>query len=215
MTEQTETPKVSLFELDQAELALIEKLEAVFAEPNDEVLDPGLTCEQIVDEHLAALADVQGQLSDKLEGYVKAIRAMRAKGEMLKNEAALYFAEASRIANRAHAETDRADFLEARLKQFLERRELKELEVGTVKLKIVNQGGKLPLVLSPTVTPQQVAERFHKVIPEQIDFDKAEIEAALKAGESLTVELPGVAGAEPVQIEWARLGERKTKLKIG
>lgn len=211
MTEQTETPKVSLFELDQTELALIEKLEAVFADPNEEVLDPGLTCEQIVDEHLAALADVQGQLSDKLQGYVKAIRAMRAKGEMLKNEAALYAAEASRIANRAHAETDRADFLEARLKQFLERRELKELEVGTVKLKIVNQSGKLPLILTPTVTPFSVEERFQKVI---IEFDKAEIEAALKAGEHLTMELPGVDGVEPVQIEWAYFGERKTKLKI-
>ncbi len=211
----TESHKPNLFELDQAELALLEKIEAVFAEPMDEVLDPGLTCEQIVDEHLAALADVQEQLGEKLQGYVGAIRAMRAKGEMLKAEAALYAAEASRLGYRAHSETDRADFLEARLKQFLERRQLKELEVGTFKLKIVNQGGKLPLVLNPTITPFSVDERFHKVIPEQIEFDKAEIEAALKAGESLILELPGVADAEPVQIEWARFGERKTKLKIG
>lgn len=213
-SEQTYKPNVSLFDLDQAELEMIEKIEAVFAEPIDELSDPGQTCEQIVDEHLASLAGIQEQLGEKLQGYVRAIRAMRAKGEMLKVEGALYANEATRLSLRAASELDRASFLESRLKQFLERRELTQLEVGTFKLKIVNQGGKLPLILSPTITPFAVAERFQKLIPETIEFDKAEIETALKSGEKLEIELPGEAGGEPVVVQWARYGDRPTKLKI-
>lgn len=209
-----ETRKVNLFELDQAELELIGKIEAVFAEPMNELSDPGQTCEQIVDEHLAALADVQEQLGDKLQGYVKAIRAKRLRAEMLAIEAALYLAEMQRLKLLSSQELDTADFLESRLKAFLERRELKQLEVGTFRLKIVNQSGKLPLVLSPAVTAEYVAERFQEVIPERIEFNKAEIEAALKSGEKLTITLPGVADGEPQEVVWAQYGERKTKLKI-
>ena len=208
-----ETRKVNLFELDQAELELIGKIEAAFAEPAD-TTDPGQTCERIVDEHLAALADVQEQLGDKLQGYVQAIRAKRLRAEMLAIEAALYLAEMQRLKLLSSQELDTADFLESRLKAFLERRELKQLEVGTFRLKIVNQSGKLPLVLSPTITPFAVPERFHKVIPEQIEFDEAEIEAALKAGEKLEIELPGETEGAPRVVQWAAFGDRKTKLKI-
>lgn len=210
----TETRKANLFELDQAELELINKLEAVFAEPMDELSDPGQTCEEIADGYLASLAEVQEQLGEKLQGYVKAIRAMRSKGQLFEAEATLYQAEVFRLNQQAAAELDRADFLETRLKAFLERRELKELEVGTFRLKIVNQGGKLPLVLSPAISAEQVAERFQKLIPEQIEFDKAEIEAALKSGEKLTITLPGIAGGNPQEVVWAQHGDRKTKLKI-
>lgn len=133
---------------------------------------------------------------------------------MLKAEGALYANEATRLSLRAASELDRASFLESRLKQFLERRGLTQLEVGTFRLKIVNQGGKLPLVLSPAITAEQVANRFRKYIPESFEFDKAEIETALKSGEKLTIVLPGVAGGEPQEVVWARYGDRPTKLKI-
>lgn len=210
----TEAKKANLFELDQAELDLLNKLEAVFAEPMDELSDPGLTCEQIVDAHLASLADVQEQLADKLQGYVKAIRAKQFRAEMLVTEAALYQAEVQRLKLRASQEADTASFLESRLKAFLERRGLKEMEIGTFKVKIVNQGGKLPLVLSSAINAELVAERFQTIIPERIDFNKEEIEAALKSGEKLAITLPGVAGGVPQEVVWAQHGERKTKLKI-
>lgn len=208
--------KTTLFELAGVELDLLNRIEeAIFAEPmDDSILDPGATAEQMVDDHLAKLAEVQGQLGAKLEGYCKAIKAKAARAEMLKAEALLYQAEVTRLAQRARDDASTAEFLEARLKAFLEKRGLKEFETTTHKLKIVNQGGKLPLQLASGVTPKQVPERFHKVIPEQTEFDKSEIEAALKEGEKLELTLPAEGEGEPQTIVWAKYGDRPTKLKI-
>lgn len=213
-TEQV-TPKATLFDLDGAELALLDKIEALFAEPMNDAIDPGAEAERLVDEHLAALADVQEQLADKLIGYVKTINAKHARAAMLAAEAKLYQAEAQRLAHKANAEADTADFLESRLKTFLERRQLKQMDVGTHTVKIVNQGGKLPLLLAPGITPQQVGPDFIQEIPASVAFDKPKIEAALKAGQKLMIEMPPANPEETANtIEWARFGDRPTKLKI-
>ena len=77
-------------------------------------------------------------------------------------------------------------------------------------------GGKLPLVLTPGINPAQVGPDFIKEIPTSVDFDKQKIEAALKAGQKLLVEIPPQNPDVEVanQIEWARFGDRPTKLKI-
>ncbi|HMV87211.1 MAG TPA: siphovirus Gp157 family protein [Blastocatellia bacterium] len=218
MLQITEQPKATLFELDGAELALLDKIEALFAEPMNDTIDPGAEAERLVDEHLAALADVQEQLADKLIGYIKAIKAKAARAALLTAEATLYQAEAKRLAQKANAEADTADFLELRLKAFLERRQLKQMDVGTHTVKIVNQGGKLPLLLAPGITPQQVGPNFTQEIPASVAFDKAKIEAALKAGQKLVIEVPPAHSEEDEEavnlIEWARFGDRPTKLKI-
>lgn len=211
--------KPTLFDLDVAELGLLAQIEAIFAEPMDDaIVDPGAEAQRLADEHLAALAEVQEQLAAKLAGYVKAIKAKTARADLLRAEAAAYAAEAERLANKARSEADTAEFLQERLKLFLERRGLQRFEAGTYTLKVVNQGGKLPLLLTPGVTPAQVPPQFRKEIPATWDWNKAEIERALKDGQRLEVTMtvsPSASGdSVPVTLEWARHGDRPTKLKI-
>jgi len=213
----TENKKASLFELDAAELDLLGKLESLFTPPMDQDIDPGAEAERLVDEHLASLADVQEKIGEKLVGYVHTIRAKRARAALFAEEARLYKVEAERLANKALEQEDTADFLELRLKAFLERRELTALEVGSYELKIVKAGGKQALQLNPQIAPVQVGEAFTKLtepVPAMLVFDKEKIEAALKQLGELTIELPTEDGQEAQTIAWASLKPRETKLKI-
>lgn len=98
----------------------------------------------------------------------------------------------------------------------MERRGLTEFEAGTYKLKIVNQGGKLPLILNPSVTPDRVPDEFRKEIPARWEFKKDVIESALKAGQELVLEVPvgELDGGASLRVKWARYGDRPAKLKI-
>lgn len=217
-------PKGTLFDLDSRELDLFMKIEELFQEPMDENIDPGEESKRLVDEHLEQLGQVQEQLSAKLIGYVEGIKVLMAKAEMLKAEARLYEAEMRRLEGRAADNVGAAEFLQGRLKAFLERRGLTELEVGTYKLKIVNQGGKLPLLIASGITPEQVSPEFRREIPASVDFDRDAIHAALRAGHQLVIGSPvedaGGAietdGSGPfrAEVQWARHGARPTMLKI-
>lgn len=209
-----EERKATLFDLDVAELELLGKIEALFQEPMNEAIDPGAESERLVDEYLAQLEGVQEQIGAKLIGYVKAIRAKAARAEILQAEAHLYELEAIRLARRAKAEADTADFLQGRLKTFMERRGLTEFEAGTYKLKIINQGGKLPVIFDPRIKPEQIPDEFRREIPAKWEWKRDAIEAALKAGQRLEWEWEMSDDGLPLRIEWARFGERPTKLKI-
>ena len=214
-TERTAT----LFDLDAAELDLLARIEALFQEPMDETLDPGAESERLVDEYLAQLEGVQEQLGAKLIGYVKAIKAKTARASLLEAEARLYAVEANRLADKAKAEVDTAEFLQGRLKVFMDRRGLTEFEAGTYKLKIVNQVGRLPLRISNDFKPEQVDSAYRKEIPARFEFDRQAIEAALKAGQKLLIELPkpenlGEGEVGITHVDWAWFDDRPTKLKI-
>lgn len=207
---------MTLFELDHAELDLLARIESVYDAANENPgpdQDPDAEAQRLIDAHLETLGEVQEALGGKLAGYVKAIRAKRAKAAMLEAEMGLYQAEYQRLKRQALDEEDTADFLEERLKSFLERRGLTEFEAGTFRLKIVNQGGKLPLLLAPGLTPEQAPASCRKEIPAHYEFNREAIEARLKAGERVTVAIVTDDGEEK-EIDLAWYGPRPTKLKI-
>ena len=203
---------MTLFELDRAELELLQRIEAVY-EAAGEGADPGAEAQALIDRHLEALGQIQEELGPKLVGYVKAIRAKRAKAAMLEAEMALYKAEVERLRRWIAEEEKTADFLEGRLKAFLEARELTEFEAGAFRLKIVSQGGKLPLLLAPEATPEQAPATFRKEVPARFEWDREAIETRLKAGERVTMTVPDGAGGEK-EIDLAWYGPRATKLRI-
>lgn len=211
--------KATLFGLDAAELTLLAKIEALFtdlAHSEDATPDPGAESERLVDEHLAALTDVQDQIGAKLAGYVKAIKAKQARASMLAAEAELYQIEANRLTARARSEADTAEFLSFRLKAFMERRGLTELEAGNRTIKIVKVGGELPIIFAPGVEPTQAPAEFRKEIPARWEWKKDAIKAALKSGQKLELAPADhlISDGEERRIEWARFGDRQTKLKI-
>ena len=206
---------MTLFELDNAELDLLARIESIYDAANEDPgpgQDPDAEAQRLIDAHLETLGEVQEQIGAKLVGYVGAIRAKRARAAMLEAEMGLYFAEYQRLKRQAVDEEDTADFLESRLKSFLERRGLTEIEAGTYRLKIVNQGGKLPLLLAPGLTPEQAPASWRKEIPAHYEFDREAIEARLKAVERVTVTIFDEDGEKEVDLAW--YGPRPTKLKI-
>lgn len=207
---------MTLFELDAAELDLLGKIEAIYENLSgdlNEPGDPGAEAEALVDAHLDQLAEVQDQLGAKLAGYVKAIRAKRAKAALYAAELDLYRAEMDRLKRLAAGEDDTADFLESRLQAFLERRGLREFEAGTYTLKIVNQGGALPVILADGVQPEDLPEAYHKVIPARVEIDKKALAADLKDGKEIMITVKDdEAGEREIRAAW--LGERGTVLKI-
>jgi len=211
--------KPNLFELEAAELELINDIEAIFAEAEAELnesgevptADPAARAQALVDAHLEALGAVQEQLGDKLIGYVKAIRAKRAQAQMIRAEAALYEAETRRLQGIASKGDGDADFLENRLKGFLERKGLNELEVGTFTLKLVEPGGKLPVVIDAAIKPEDLPEEFVRT---KHEFDKTAIYNALKAGKLKKASYTNADGDVVTTQDWAKFGKKVKELKI-
>jgi len=209
--------KPNLFELEAAEIELIGNIEAIFAEAelneSGEVptTDPAERAQALVDAHLEALGAVQEQLGDKLIGYVKAIRAKRAKAQMVRAEAALYEVETRRLQGIASKGDDDADFLESRLKGFLERKGLDKLEVGTFTLKLVEPGGKLPVVIDANLAAEDLPSDYVRV---KTDPDKTAIYNALKAGTLKPVTYVTIEGKTVTTQDWAKFGKKVKELKI-
>lgn len=135
------------------------------------------------------LEDNATQLQAKLEGYVAIIREYEARAKVRKEEA-------KRIVNLAKTDEAQAAHLRSRLKWYFESNDIAKVETNTAKISLVNNGGKLPVVITCDVEPEQLEERFQKV---SVDIDKAAIFEALEHGELL---------------EFAKLGERGKSLRI-
>ena len=216
--EQTEQPpkRVSLFDLDLRELELLGAVEDALT--NLET-NGGQEAQALVDQYLDALTDTQADLHTKLAGYVKIITAKKARAAIINAEAKLYEAEYVRLGCLAEDELKDAEFFEARLKLFMERRGLKELPAGTRTLKITNQGGSRAVEYLTAVAPELVPEKFTRLTPPKPServFDSAAIQAELKKladGAPLMIEITSDNG-ETHQVPWARLAPRKTVLKI-
>jgi hypothetical protein len=71
-----------------------------------------------------------------------------------------------------------------------------KIETDHHKISLVNNGGKKPLHLNPSMRPEDFPEDFHK---RRIDLDKEALRAALEEGR---------------EIEGASLGERGKHLRI-
>ena len=125
----------------------------------------------------------------KLDGYAALISEMQARADVRK-------AEAKRMQELATTDENRARLLKARLKTFFETHDIKTIETPRYKLTLAKNGGRAPLILDENLAVTSLPEHFQKV---SIDADTAAIREALEKGESL---------------EWARLGERGTSMRI-
>lgn len=125
----------------------------------------------------------------KLDGYAALISEMMARAEVRK-------AEARRMQELAQADENRARLLKNRLKLFFELHELKTVQTSRYKLSVTKNGGKQPLILKDGISPVDLPEQFQSV---SVDANTIAIRDFLERGEVL---------------EWARLGERGTSMRI-
>ena len=68
------------------------------------------------------------------------------------------------------------------------------METANNSLSLVNNGGKLPVLIVEGADPDAVDERFQRVIPAKIEFDKDEVRKALEANEKLEFATLGTRG---------------------
>ena len=134
----------------------------------------------------AWLAELDQNLSGKVDNYAALITEIRNRAETRK-------AEAERLANRARIDENAADWLATVLKAALEARGVKKLETDRYTVSIVGNGGKQPLVLTGDVPPE-----WCKFV-EKIEVNRDKIRASLEAGETLP---------------FATLGDRGRRLSI-
>ena len=72
----------------------------------------------------------------------------------------------------------------------------RKVEAGAHTISLVANGGKLPLIIDETVTPETVDATY---VVTQLSFDKTAIAADLEAGEN---------------IPWAKFGERGQHVRV-
>ena len=156
-------------------------LDDLLAEVGGDITNPDVAA--TVD---AWLAELDQNLSGKVDNYAALITEIRNRAETRK-------AEAERLANRARIDENAADWLATVLKAALEARGVKKLETDRYTVSIVGNGGKQPLVLTGDVPPE-----WCKFV-EKIEVNRDKIRASLEAGETLP---------------FATLGDRGRRLSI-
>lgn len=125
----------------------------------------------------------------KLDGYCCYIAELQAKADARRKEA-------DRLAKLAQSDESRIKLLKERLKTFFQEHELKTVQTARYKLNLAKNGGKLPVILKDAIDYSAIDSRFQVI---SIELNKDAIREALQAGE---------------QLEWARLAERGTNLRI-
>lgn len=171
-------------------LSLLHMLDAVTE--NGEVLEDG-------DPLLARLAEVEQQITKKVDGYIGLIREVGSYAETCK-------AEAARLSQRAARWAKQEEWLRGRVHQAMVAMDLQVIQSATNTVKRVKNGGLVPLELLDAVKkdPTQAGEEF--VVWEQVpSLDKEKVRRCLESG---TPEEK--AAAE----RFARLGVRGERLRF-
>ena len=170
----------SLMQISQDMLAL----DDLIAECGGDVSDPRVA--EAID---AWVAELQGNMSGKVDGYAALITEMERRAEVR-------LAESARLAARARVDENAAKFLMMRLKTAMDFHGLKKIETDRFTVSVVNNGGKAPVVIDD---PHAVPLPMTRTIPARVEPDKDRIRQALENGEAV----PGCT-----------LGERGTRLSI-
>lgn len=142
----------------------------------------------IIDAYLEA----EGDVHQKVDGYCALIAEFTMRAEARA-------AEANRLTALCKRDTARAESLKARLKFYFEFHSIKKMETPRHSLSLVNNGGKLPVVIAESVNPDDLEEQFQRTIPARIEIDKEAVREELESGGKL---------------DFATLGQRGTQLKI-
>lgn len=173
----------NLFELGDAASALQEFLTTEH--------DPELTQEDEA-EALRMFLSVSEDLDVKVDGYCALIAEFSARATARRTEAA-------RLAALASKDKSQTDRLEAALKLFMQMNGHKKFETLRYRVSLVNNGGKVPLIVQPDVDPTQLDEQYQRTIPAKIELDREAVRKELESGGDLV---------------FATLGERGQHLKI-
>lgn len=144
---------------------------------------------EVPQEMLDMLDAANASVTDKLEACAALIEEWTALSNARK-------AEAKRLADLAAKDASRADRLKSWVRHCMESTGLSKATAGRFQVSIVGNGGQAPLVLSDGLDPQTLEPRFQTV---KITANNAAIRQALESGEVL---------------EWAKIGERGTTLRI-
>jgi Siphovirus Gp157 len=144
-----------------------------------------------LDAELAKLADdLMTEQSTKLTSYANLISQLEMEESACK-------AQIEQWQKKGQARANLRDRLKKRIKEHLEFTSQSKAETTDGRMvKIVTNGGNLPLIIEPETDPVQIPEEFRETI---IMFNKKAIADKLKSGETL---------------EWAKLGELGTHLRI-
>ena len=138
-----------------------------------------------------------GELSTKLENYVKYERSLRAEAEMFGNEAA-------ELVKLQKQRTGRADSLRRGLHEFFERTGRTEVKAGMFTLKKISNGGKRPMLPPPVIDFDKLKDLGFAELVEQDpvwNVDRAAI--YIKLDEGTEQEVAGF-----------RLGEREWRVEV-
>jgi hypothetical protein len=142
------------------------------------------------------LSATGAELAEKLDNYARLITYYQDRAALRKAEAEPYGNECARLKALAAADEADAKRLKDRLKVYMETTGVKKLESNFHKFTLAQNGGKLPLIVDDGVTIADIPSEFHRV---DVSVDNSAVRAVLESGESL---------------EWARLGERGSSIRI-
>ena len=138
-----------------------------------EVLEMEPANEDELAAQMAALNDIEGELTEKADNIVRFLRNISAEADALK-------AEESRLYERRRALENKYERLKAYLAAQLMTAGLRELKAGLFKLRFQPTTPAISII-----DESAVPEKFHRV---KIEIDRLAIRDALKAGE----EVPGI-----------------------
>ena len=159
----------------------MQALEDLLAEVGGDVTDPKVG--ETVD---AWFAELDANLTGKVDNYAALISTLRARADIRR-------AEAERLARRAQVDEAAADWLASRLLAALDARGMRKVETDRYAVSVVGNGGKQPLLVDGEI-PSEWTKTVTRTEP-----GRERIRASLEAGQALP---------------FARLGERGKRLSI-
>jgi hypothetical protein len=122
------------------------------------------------------LESLEQEQAAKLDSYVGLLKTLRMEATAAK-------AEKEQWAMKERIRTNRADYLERRLKEHLEKTGQTKVQTASGRVvSVVKNGGVAPVEIKAGVVPTDVPADFQKVT---VEIDKAAVRAALTAGQEL------------------------------
>lgn len=171
----------TLFGIGDDLLALEQLIEECEGDISDPKADAAIT---------AWLSEIGASQALKVDGYINLIKRWDMQRAAAK-------AEAEQYRKMAQVRENRIDRLKQRLKEHMEQTHQVKIEtISGRTVAIQNNGGVVPMEVSPYVDPKLIPQRFQRVV---VELDTQLVRAALTAGETLT---------------FAKLGQRGTQLRI-
>ena len=142
-----------------------------------------------LEELSTAMEEISGEIEDKADGYAFVVQRINSDIDSIS-------AEIKRLQERKKVFESRAERIKETLMKSMNAIGRKKIQTATHTFTVAKNGGKIPVVISPFATANDIPDEFRSV---KYDFNKDAIREALEAGEIL---------------DFAELGERGESLRI-